>query len=125
MRGKYTVGILITILLLAIGGSIYFIMQFFEDNPNQPQRPTSYTEGIIIDILDTSILVIDGLSMEDAKNMSVEEALEVGKNATWFSLGMDQRSQLKLYDEVKVGYITLEESYPAKGTARTIEKSDE
>jgi len=125
MRGKYTVGILITILLLAIGGSIYFIMQFFEDNPNQPQRPTSYTEGIIIDILDTSILVIDGLSMEDAKNMSVEEALEVGKNATWFSLGMDQRSQLKLYDEVKIGYITLEESYPAKGTARTIEKLDE
>ena len=125
MRGKYTVGILITILLLAIGGSIYFIMQFFEDNPNQPQRPTSFTEGIIIDILDTSILVIDGLSMEDAKNMSVEEALEVGKNATWFSLGMDQRSQLKLYDEVKIGYITLEESYPAKGTARTIEKLDE
>ncbi|WP_277584803.1 YobA family protein [Psychrobacillus antarcticus] len=125
MRGKYTVGIVLAILLIAIGASFYFIMQFFEDNPNQPQQPTSYTEGMIIDIQDTSILVIGGLSLDDAKNMSVEDALEVGKDATWFSLAMDQRSRLKLYDEVKVGYITLEESYPAKGTARTIEKLNE
>lgn len=125
MRGKYTVGILIAILLTAIGASFYFIMQFFEDNPNQPQQPTSFTEGIIIDMQDTSVLVISGLSVEDAKNMSVEEALEVGKGATWFSLAMDQRSRLKLYDEVRVGYTTLEESHPAKGTARTIEKLNE
>lgn len=125
MRGKYTVGIVLAILLMAIGASFYFILQFYEDNPNQPQQPTSYTEGMIIDIQDTSILVIGGLSLDDAKNMSVEEALEAGKDATWFSLTMDQRSRLKLYDEVKVGYITLEESYPAKGTARTIEKINE
>ena len=125
MKGKYTVGILIAILLMAIGASFYFIMQFFEDNPNQPQQPTAYTEGIIIDIQDNSILVIGGLSVEDARNMSLEEALEAGKDATWFSLAMDQRSRLKLHDEVKVGYTTLEESYPAKGAARTIEKLNE
>jgi len=67
MRGKYTVGILIAILLTAIGASFYFIMQFFEDNPNQPQQPTSFTEGIIIDMQDTSVLVISGLSVDDAK----------------------------------------------------------
>lgn len=125
MRGKYTVGIVIAILLTAIGASFYFIMQFFEDNPTQPQQPTAYTEGIIIDIQDTTILVIGGLSVDDAKNMSVEEALEVGKDAAWFSLTMDQRSRLKLHDEVKVGYTTLEESYPAQGTAKTVEKLNE
>lgn len=126
MKGKYMVGIVIAIVLLAVGASFYFIMQFFEDNPNQPQQPTSYTEGIIIDIQDkTSILVIGGLSIEDTKNMSVEDALEAGKDATWFSLTMDQRSRVKLHDEVKVGYTTLKESYPAQGTAKTVEKINE
>lgn len=125
MRGKYTVGILIAILLMAIGASFYFIMQFFEANPTQPQQPTSYTDGVIIDIKDTSILVIDGLSVEEAKNMSVEEAVEASEEAAWFSLTMDQRSRLALHDEVKVGYTTLEESYPAQGTAKTVEKLNE
>lgn len=125
MKGKYTVGIVISIILIAIGTSFYFIMQFFEDNPTQPQQPTSYTEGIIIDIQDTSILVIGELSVDEAKNMSVEEALEAGKDAAWFSLTMDQRNRLKLHDEVKVGFTTLEESYPAQGTAKTIEKLNE
>lgn len=125
MKGKYTVGILIAIVLVAIGTSFYFIMQFFEDNPTQPQQPTDYIEGVIIDIQDTSILVIGGLSVDEAKNMSVEEALETGNDATWFSLTMDQRNSLKSYDEVKVGYTELDESYPSKGTAKTIEKINE
>ncbi|SEN02703.1 Protein of unknown function [Paenisporosarcina quisquiliarum] len=125
MKGKYTVGILIAIVLVAIGASFYFIMQFFEDNPTQPQQPTDYIEGVIIDIQDTSILVIGGLSVDEAKNMSVEEALETGNDATWFSLTMDQRNSLKSYDEVKVGYTKLDESYPSKGTAKTIEKINE
>jgi heme/copper-type cytochrome/quinol oxidase subunit 2 len=125
MKGKYTVGILIAIVLVAIGTSFYFIMQFFEDNPTQPQQPTDYIEGVIIDIQDTSILVISGLSVGEAKNMSVEEALESGNDATWFSLTMDQRNSLKSYDEVKVGYTELDESYPSKGTAKTIEKINE
>lgn len=125
MKGKYTVGILIAIVLVAIGTSFYFIMQFFEDNPTQPQQPTDYIEGVIIDIQDTSILVIGGLSVGEAKNMSVEEALESGNDATWFSLTMDQRNSLKSYDEVKVGYTELDESYPSKGTAKTIEKINE
>ena len=125
MKGKYTVGILIAIVLVAIGASFYFIMQFFEDNPTQPKQPTDYIEGVIIDIQDTSILVIGGLSVDEAKNMSVEEALETGNDATWFSLTMDQRNSLKSYDEVKVGYTELDESYPSKGTAKTIEKINE
>ena len=125
MRGKYTVAILIAILLMAIGASFYFIMQFFEDNPTQPQRPTSYTEGIIMDIQDNTILVISGLTADEAKNMTIDETLKSGKEATWFSLTMDQLSRLKLYDEVKVGYTVLKESHPAQGTARTIEKLNE
>ncbi|WP_427137708.1 DUF3221 domain-containing protein [Psychrobacillus psychrodurans] len=125
MKGKYTVGILIAIVLVAIGASFYFIMQFFENNPTQPQQPTDYIEGVIIDIQDISILVIGGLSVDEAKNMSVEEALETGNDATWFSLTMDQRNSLKSYDEVKVGYTELDESYPSKGTAKTIEKINE
>ncbi|QUG43291.1 YobA family protein [Psychrobacillus sp. INOP01] len=125
MKGKYTVGVLISIVLIAIGASFYFIMQFFEDNPTQPQQPTGYIEGVIIDTKDTSILVIGGLSVDEVKNMSVEEALEAGKDAAWFSLTMDQRNRLKLHDEVKVGYTTLEESYPAQGIAKTVEKINE
>ena len=125
MRGKYTVGILIAILLTAIGASFYFIMQFFEDNPNQPQQPTSFTEGIIIDMQDTSVLVISGLSVEDAKKLSVEDALEACEVQDPRLCMRVDRTQLKLHDEVRVGYTTLNESYPAKGTARTIEKLNE
>ncbi|SDN43534.1 Protein of unknown function [Psychrobacillus sp. OK028] len=125
MKGKYTVGILIGILLMAVGASFYFIMQFFENNPTQPQHPTGYIEGIIIDIQDTTILVVGGLTADEAKNMSVDEALATENEATWFSMTMDQRSRLKLFDEVKVGYTALDESYPARGTAKTIENLNE
>ena len=63
--------------------------------------------------------------MEEAKNLSIQEAIDTGKDATWFSLTMDQRNKLKLYDEVKVGYDSLEESYPMQGSAKTLEKLNE
>ncbi|MFF2753816.1 YobA family protein [Psychrobacillus sp. NPDC058041] len=124
MKGKYTVFIILAIILVAIGATFYFVMQFFEDNPTQPQ-PIGYSTGIIVEMNDSSILVVSDLSEEEARNLSVEEATDTGKNATWFSLTMDQRNQLKLYDEVKVGYETLDESFPAQGTAKTVEKLNE
>jgi uncharacterized protein (UPF0333 family) len=124
MKGKYTVFIILAIILVAIGATFYFVMQFFENNPTQPQ-PIGYRTGIIIEVNDSSILVVSDLSGEEARNLSVEEATNTGKDATWFSLTMDQRNQLKLYDKVKVGYEALNESFPAQGSAKTVEKLNE
>ncbi|TQR21558.1 DUF3221 domain-containing protein [Psychrobacillus vulpis] len=125
MKGKSTVALILAVLFIAIGATFYFIMQFFEDNPTQPQ-PTGYMTGIIVDINeDGNILVVSDLSVDEVKNLSVQEAIDTGKDATWFSLTMDQRNKLKLYDEVKVGYETLAESYPMQGSAKTIEKLNE
>ncbi|WP_342599333.1 DUF3221 domain-containing protein [Psychrobacillus sp. FSL H8-0483] len=125
MRGKYTVGIILAVLFIAIGSTFYFIMQFFEDNPTQAQ-PTGYITGLIVDMEDNgSILVVSDLTVEEAKDLSVQEAIDTGKDATWFSLTMDQRNKLELYDEVKVGYESLAESYPMQGSAKTLEKLNE
>lgn len=125
MKGKYTVLVIIGILVIAIGATFYFIMQFFENNPTQPQ-PTGYMSGIIVDIdKNGRALVVNDLSIEDAKNLSVQDVMETGKEAVWFSLTMDQRNQVKLYDEVKIGYESLNESYPAQGPAKTLEKLNE
>ncbi|QFG00591.1 DUF3221 domain-containing protein [Psychrobacillus glaciei] len=124
MKGKYTVFIILAVILIAIGATFYFVMQFFENNPTQPQ-PIGYRTGVIVEMKDNSILVVSDISDEEARNLSVDEAMDTGKDATWFSLTMDQRNQLKLYDEVKVGYEALDESFPAQGSAKTVEKLNE
>lgn len=127
MRGKSTVAIILTVILIAVGTTIFFIMQFFEDNPMQPQ-PTGYITGVIIDInseAKTTVLVVEGISVEEAKALSVEEAMAAGEDATWITMSLGQRSSLVLYDEVKVGYTALSESYPSQATAKTIEKLNE
>ena len=123
MKGKTTVAILIAILLVAIGTTFYFVMNFFENNPTQTQ-PVGYITGMIIDTEDSGILVVGNLSEEEARQLTVEEAIEVGENATWFRISMAQRSDLELYDTVKVGYESLQESHPATAEAKTIEKID-
>ncbi|WP_144510687.1 DUF3221 domain-containing protein [Bacillus sp. FJAT-22090] len=125
MKGKYTVLVIIGIVVIAIGATFYFIMQFFENNPTQPQ-PTGYMTGIIVDIDENGrALVVSGLSVEEAKSLTVQDILESSKEAAWFSLTMDQRNQIKLYDEVKIGYERLNESYPAQGSAKTLEMLNE
>ena len=127
MRGKSTVAIILTVISIAIGATFFFITQFFEDNPTQPQ-PTGYITGVITDIdseAKTSVLVVEGISVEEAKTLSVEEAMAAGENATWITMSLGQRSSLVLYDEVKVGYTALSESYPSQATAKTIEKLNE
>lgn len=127
MRGKSTVAIILAIIIIAIGTTIFFITQFFEDNPTQPQ-PTGYITGVIIDInseVKTTVLVVEGITVEEAKALSVEEAMAAGEDATWITMSLGQRSSLVLYDEVKVGYTALRESYPSQATAKTIEKLNE
>ena len=124
MKGRSTVAIMLVLMLIAIGAIFYFIMQFYEKNPTQ-SKPTGYMTGIIVDMNNTSILVVDDLTAEEAENLSVQEAIDSGKDATWFTITMAQRDMLKLYDQVKVGYDALEESYPMQGTAKTLEKLNE
>lgn len=125
MKGKSTVLVMLAILFIAIGATFYFVIQFFEDNPTQPQ-PTGYMTGIIVDINESgNILVVGDLPVEAAKNLTVQEAIDKGTAATWFTLTMDQRNKLEIYDEVKVGYEALTESYPMQGAAKTIEKLNE
>ena len=125
MKGKSTVFILITIILLALGATFYFIMKFFDENPTQP-KPTTYTTGVIVEIKDkSSMLIISDITVEEAKSSTVEELLQQGNEATWFTFSLGQASELELYDQVQVGYTTIKESYPAQGTAQTVEKIDE
>lgn len=124
MKGRSTVAIMLALTLLAIGAIFYFIMQFYEKNPTQSQ-PTGYMTGIVVDMNNTSILVVDNLTAGEAKNLSVQEAIDNGKNAIWFTITMAQRDTLERYDEVKVGHDVLAESHPMQGTAKTLEKLNE
>ncbi|MDI2585946.1 DUF3221 domain-containing protein [Psychrobacillus sp. NEAU-3TGS] len=124
MKGRSTVALMLVLTLIAIGAIAYFIMQFYDKNPTQSQ-PSSYMTGVIVDMNNTSILVVGDLSVEEVKSLTVQEAIDNGKDATWFTITMGQRDTLEEYDEVKVGYDALAESYPMQGTAKTLEKLDE
>ncbi|MFJ5770619.1 DUF3221 domain-containing protein [Psychrobacillus sp. NPDC093180] len=124
MKGRSTVAIMLVLTFIAIGAIAYFIMQFYDKNPTQSQ-PSNYMTGIIVDMNNTSILVVSDLLAEEAKDLTVQEAIDNGKDATWFTITMGQRDTLEVYDEVKVGYDALEESYPMQGTAKTLEKLNE
>lgn len=124
MKGRSTVAIMLVLTFIAIGAIAYFIMQFYDKNPTQSQ-PSNYMTGIIVDMNNTSILVVNDLLAEEAKNLTVQEAIDKGKDATWFTITMGQRDTLEVYDEVKVGYDALEESYPMQGTAKMLEKLNE
>ncbi|WP_186309752.1 DUF3221 domain-containing protein, partial [Staphylococcus aureus] len=69
-------------------------MNFFENNPTQTQ-PIGYTTGIIIDTEDSGILVVGDLTEEEATQLTVEEAIEAGTNATWFRISMAQRNDFE------------------------------
>ncbi|GGA39280.1 DUF3221 domain-containing protein [Psychrobacillus lasiicapitis] len=124
MKGRSTVALMLVLTLIAIGAIAYFIMQFYDKNPTQSQ-PSSYMTGVIVDMNNTSILVVGDLSVEEVKSLTVQEAIDNGKDATWFTITMGQRDTLEVYDEVKVGYDALAESYPMQGTAKTLEKLNE
>lgn len=119
MKGNKAVLFIVIIALLAISAVVVSITVFFQNNETQKGHEMSM-EGIIAKKEDTRILVISGKSEEELKGQTEAIMLEGVKEAIWFSLSLDQVESVNEYDQVRVTYSGVNESFPGQANANGI-----
>ncbi len=124
MKGNKAVVLIISIVLIGIAavvGSITFYYQM-----NQTQNPSAMSiEGTVAIMDGQRILVVNGVDKEELKGQTEDEIIDGATEAIWFSLSIDQREIVKEYDEVHITYSKIEESFPGRAVATTVNVLDE
>ena len=113
------------IFSVAIGAGIMVTIYYLHNNPASPtiQHENEFI-GVIAEIEESRFLVVNGLSVEEIKNLSVDDIIEESEGASWFTADVETLSTLKIYDQVKVYYSGMDDSYPGSGEAEKVEKLD-
>lgn len=126
MKGKRAVFIIIGLVLLAIVLAFGSIQWFFNTSLDQlDSSDLMEMEGLVVEIDDQKVLLIEGLTLKEAEGKSTDELLNEGLNAIWFSLSIDQLDGIKQYDRLKVKFDRVAESYPGQASAKRVEKIEE
>jgi hypothetical protein len=120
MRGKRAVFLVIGLILLTIVIGIGSMQLFFNTTLKQLE-PSNSIEGVVVEIDDQKVLLIEDLSKEEVEGKSTEELLDKGQNAIWFSLSIDQLKGIEQYNQLKVYYDQVAESYPGQASAKHVE----
>ncbi|MET1013121.1 MAG: DUF3221 domain-containing protein [Paenisporosarcina sp.] len=126
MRGKSAVFLIVGLVLLAIVLAFGSIHWFFKTSLNQVESSdVMEMDGIVVEIDDQKVLLIEVLSKKEVEGKSTEQLLEEGLNAIWFSLSIDQLKGVKQYDRLKVDFDQVSESYPGQASAKRVEILEE
>lgn len=122
MKGKRAVFLIIGLVLLAIVLAFGSIQWFFNASLDQlDSSELMEMEGLVVEIDDQRILLIEGLTLKEAEGKTTDELLKKGLNAIWFSLSIDQLDGIKQYDRLKVKFDRVAESYPGQASAKRVE----
>jgi hypothetical protein len=124
MKGSKAVLLLVIVGLVAIAAVVGSISIFFKNNETQSGHAMSI-EGTVAKKDDASILVISGKDENELKGKTEEEMLEGVEEAIWFSLSIDQTQQVVEFDNVRIKYSHVNESFPGKASANSIEILDD
>ncbi|MDE0583604.1 YobA family protein [Planococcus sp. A6] len=101
-----------------MGYYLYFFFFFFDNNPPKSEP---YIEGYVVEADFNRILVINGITEEQSKNINEKEALNlVNVEAIWVSKYNFFQFRKGQKVRVWVGG-TVAESFPAQGKADYIE----
>ena len=113
------------IFSVAIGAGIMLTIYYLHNNPASTtiQHDNEFV-GVIAEMEESRFLVVKGLSVEEIKNLRVDDIIERSEGASWFTADEETLSTLKIYDKVKVYYSGMDDSYPGSGEAEKVEKMD-
>ena len=125
MKGNKAVLLIIVIVLAALATIVFTITNFYQNNETQKNFSESI-EGTVAIIDDDRILVISGKVRAELEGQTEEEMLEGVNEAIWFTLSMDQVKTVNEFDNVRVSYSTVSETFPGKASANGVKNlSDE
>lgn len=125
MKGKRAVFLIIGLVLLANVLAFGSIQWFFNTSLDQnDSSDLMEMEGLVVEIDNQKVLLIEGLTLKEAEGKSTEELLNESLNAIWFSLSIDQLDGIKKYDRLKVKFDRVAESYPGQASAKRVEIID-
>ena len=123
MKGNKAVVLIISIVLIGIAGVVGSITFYYQNN--QMQNPSAMSiEGTVAIMDGQRILVVKGVDAEELKGQTEEEIVDGATEAIWFSLSIDQREIVKEYDEVRISYSKIDQSFPGQAVANTVNVLD-
>ncbi|MDX1806876.1 MAG: DUF3221 domain-containing protein [Paenisporosarcina sp.] len=120
MRGKRAVFLVLGLVLLTIVIA-FGSMQIFFNTTLKKHESTNSMEGLVVEMDNQSVLLIEDLSKEQAKGKTTDQLLEKGLNAIWFTFSLEQIKGIEKYDQLKVYFDHVEESYPGQANAKEVE----
>lgn len=119
MKGKKAVLLIILIVLIGIAAVVGSITFYYQNN--QTQNPSAMSmEGIVAIMEGQRILVVSGADADELKDQTEDEIVDGATEAIWFSLSIDQRENVNEFDEVRITYSKIDESFPGQAVANTI-----
>jgi|GEM_PF-2567764 len=121
MKGNKVVILIVAIVVIAMAAVVGSMTTFFKNNETQSGHAISI-EGTVAKKEDGRILVVSGKEeTEIKKGQTEEEMLEGAEEAIWFTLSIDQSKSVKEFDNVRIKYSQVDESFPAQASANSIE----
>lgn len=119
MKGNKAVLLIISFVLIGIAAVVGSITFYYQNN--QTQNPSAMTiEGTVTIMDGQQILVVNGVDTEELKGQTEDEIIGGATEAIWFSLSIDQREIVKEYDEVRITYSKVDQSFPGQAVANTV-----
>lgn len=123
MKGNKAVLLIISIVLIGIVAVVGSITLYYQNN--QTQNPSAMSiEGTVAIMDGQRILVVNGVDVEELNGKTEEEIVDGATEAIWFSLSIDQREIVEEYDEVRISYSKIDESFPGQAVANTVNVLD-
>jgi len=120
MKGNKVVLLIVVIAVIAISAVVGSMTIFFNNNETQSGHAMSI-EGTVAQKEDARILVISGKEESELKGRTQEEMLDGAEEAIWFSLSIDQSQSVKEFDNIRIKYSQVDESFPGQASANSIE----
>jgi hypothetical protein len=117
MKNKHRLLFLLFIIFTLL--IFLFLIKSFSSTLNDEGGQLS-VEGIIGKVEGEQILVVQGISSQEAKKLSEQALIAKSTSAFYFTL-VETEEKLDLGDKVKVWYESLDTSNPAYGTGTKVE----
>lgn len=114
----HTKKIILPLVFMFVLLSTFFLIKSFSPTLDEESGQLS-VEGIVGKINGKQVLIVEGLSSEEVRNLSERETLSNSTSATYFTL-LETEEELAVGNKVKVWYENLDTSNPARGTATKI-----
>lgn len=96
---------------------------FFGMEPNELEDMQFTVEGVVADMTESTVLIVEGVPRKDVEELSIDEILEEASEAHRITIE-DDIEDIELGMRLVVWVDALRESYPTQSTATNFEIID-